>query len=128
MARQTIAATAFSTSRRRSTSPKARGGTKTLVLIAAAWALARSLGSPYWGVSTTTLRYRANELMRRFGAYPLEDNGVPLPPFFDSLHQCDLELLVFDPGRTCTPEMEPTVADLHRFLLSYFLMVPVHSV
>jgi len=104
--------------------PQARGGTKTVILIAACWALMRALDSPYWGLSTTTLRYHANELMRRFGAYPLEDNGVPLPPFFDSFHQCDLELLVFDPSRPCTPAMEPTVAGMHRFLLSYFLMVP----
>lgn len=75
-----------------------------------AFALARALGGCL-GLTTATVKNASSRILRKIGGRPVEDAGVPLPPYYDPHYRCDMEILRFDsaaPG----PRFEETIATL----------------
>jgi hypothetical protein len=64
-----------------------RGTAEALRMVLAIYGLAQELGGVV-GVSTATTRHCSASILRRLGAFSLEDSGMELPPYFDPQYNC----------------------------------------
>jgi hypothetical protein len=99
-----------------------RTSSKAMVLAASGWSLGQLLGD-YLCLSSSTTRHHTVDLLLRLGAFALEDQGCPLPTFFDSHYQCELQILGFD-SRHPAEEFARTVEDIKEFLRTALILVP----
>jgi hypothetical protein len=99
-----------------------RRSSKAIVLAASGWSLGQLLGD-YLCVSSSTTRHHVVDILRRLGAFPLEFEGQPLPPFFDSHYQCEMQLMGFDSRRPAS-EFAQTVQDIKEYLQNALILVP----
>jgi hypothetical protein len=71
-----------------------RGTTEALRMALGMYALCQQLGEAV-GLSTVTQRHCSASILRRIGGQPLESDGLQLPPYYDSLYDCQMELMRF---------------------------------
>jgi hypothetical protein len=71
-----------------------RGKTEALRMALGMYALGQQLGEAV-GLSTVTQRHRSASILRRIGGRPLESDGLQLPPYYDSLYNCQMEVMRF---------------------------------
>jgi hypothetical protein len=71
-----------------------RGTAEALRLALATYALAQELGETI-GISTVTQRHESASILRRMGGRALEFRGTPLPAYYDSQYECQMEVLRF---------------------------------
>lgn len=66
-----------------------------LVLALAGYSLGRSLGGAL-GITTATVRHCSSTILRRLGGSSLRADGLTIPPYYDPVYHCSMELLRFD--------------------------------
>jgi hypothetical protein len=71
-----------------------RGTTEALRLVLAIYALTELLGGVV-GLSTVTQRHCSASILRRIGGRPLESDGLQLPPYYDPMYDCQMEVMRF---------------------------------
>lgn len=71
-----------------------RGKTEALRMALGMYALCQQIGEAI-GLSTVTQRHCSASILRRIGGQPLESDGQQLPPYYDSLYNCQMELMRF---------------------------------
>jgi hypothetical protein len=71
-----------------------RGTTEAVRLALAMYALCQQLGGAV-GLSTVTQRHCSASILRRIGGRPLESDGAQLPPYYDPLYDCQMEVMRF---------------------------------
>ncbi|HEY1758876.1 MAG TPA: hypothetical protein VGG72_26115 [Bryobacteraceae bacterium] len=71
-----------------------RGTTAALRLVLAIYALTELLGGVV-GLSTVTQRHCSASILRRIGGRPLESAGLQLPPYYDPVYDCQMEVMRF---------------------------------
>ena len=69
-----------------------------LLLALAAYSLGRIAGGAL-GLTTATVRHASSTILRRIGGSHVMSDAGPLPPYFDSRYNCEMELLRFDSRR-----------------------------
>jgi hypothetical protein len=84
------------------------------ILAASIWSLGRVMGGGI-GVATATTRHGSADILKKMGGFDLFLNGMPLVPFYDSYHQCYIELIGFD-SDYLNPRLEPTVAEVQDYI------------
>lgn len=84
------------------------------VLAASIWSLGRAIGGAA-GVSTATTRHGSSEILKKMGGFELAFNGAPLPPFYDTYHECFIELVGFD-SDYLNPRLETTVTEIQDYI------------
>ena len=77
---------------------KLRNTTESVQIILAMYGLLELLGGCL-GVATATWRHHSAGILRRIGLRALEAEGVELPPYFEPMYDCQMELLRFDSRR-----------------------------
>jgi hypothetical protein len=68
------------------------------MLVLAGYSLARLFGDAL-GTTTATVRHCSSAILRRLGATSLAFEGAIVPPYYDPVYRCDMELLRFDSRR-----------------------------
>ena len=91
-----------------------RKGRLAPVLAASIWSLLRVVGGAA-GVATATTKHGSANILKKMGGFDLFLNGMPLVPFYDSYHQCYIELIGFD-SDYLNPRLEPTVAQVQDYM------------
>jgi hypothetical protein len=71
-----------------------RGTAEALRLVLAIYALTELLGGVV-GLSTVTQRHCSASILRRIGGRPLESAGLQLPPYYDPVYDCQMEVMRF---------------------------------
>jgi hypothetical protein len=99
-----------------------RNTTRSLILPLATSSLARVLGGGVI-VSVAGRINHSADILRGLGGFPLADERGSLPAFYDAHHQCELELLGFDPYHPAE-EYEPTVLEIREFLRNALVVTP----
>jgi hypothetical protein len=74
--------------------PEIRGTTEALRMTLGIFAFSEQLGGAV-GLSTVTQRHCSASILKRIGGRPLEFNGSPLPPYYDPLYDCQMEVMRF---------------------------------
>ena len=69
-----------------------------LVLALAAYGLCRTLGGAL-GITTANVKHSSSSILRRLGGAYLEAEGAPIPAYFDTRYNADIEILRFDSRR-----------------------------
>lgn len=93
-----------------------RGSTEAfrMALNAYAWT---QLAGGCLGLTTATVKNGSASMLRRLGGSSLEAFGEPIPRYFDSEYNCDIEMLRFD-SRTPNPEYDGRLAAAREKLSS----------
>jgi hypothetical protein len=98
----------------------------TLTLPLGAWSFSRVLTNQI-GIASATERNGSAEMLKRIGGWRLKLDGEELPPFYDPVYNCKMELLCFD-SDTLNPKFEPAVRDLQALLEEQCVKPrPIHS-
>ncbi len=71
-----------------------RGTSEAVRLALAMYALCQQLGGAV-GLSTVTQRHCSASILRRIGGRPLESDGAQLPPYYEPLYDCQMEVMRF---------------------------------
>ena len=85
-----------------------------MALPLAGWSFSRICGKQIW-IASATERNRSAEMLRRIGGWPLKLGGADLPPFFDSVYNCQMQLLCFC-SDVLNPKFESAVAELQSLI------------
>jgi len=101
--------------------PQHRCKSEGLLLALAAYSLGRIAGGAL-GLTTATVRHASSTILRRIGGSHLMSDSGPVPAYFDSRYNCEMELLRFD-SRRPSPKFEALIDGL-KDKLAY---VPVIS-
>ena len=80
----------------------------------AAYGLGQLLGGAV-GLSTATRRHCSSSILRRIGGKSLEYAGIAIPPYYDPLYECDMEILRFDSSNP-NPRYSVWVEEIGRSL------------
>jgi hypothetical protein len=72
-----------------------------LLLALGAYGLCRILGGAL-GITTANVKHSSSSILRRLGGSFLEFQGTPIPAYFDSRYNADIELLRFDSRKPAT--------------------------
>jgi hypothetical protein len=99
-----------------------RNTTRSPILVLAVYSLAQVLGGGVI-VSVAGRINHSADILHRLGGFPLADEHGPLPAFYDAHHQCELELLGYDPYHP-PEEYEPTVLEIREFLRNALVVTP----
>ena len=78
-----------------------RCSTEAIRMLLMMFALSRSLGGAL-ALSTATKRHSSAAILRRTGGQSITDGEVEVSPYYDSHHNCEMEILRFD-SRFPTP-------------------------
>lgn len=92
------------------------------VLAASLWGLARASGGGT-GIATARIQNQASEILQRMGGMEIFAYGSALPPFYDSYHACEHQLLGFD-SEYLSSRLEATVADIKTHILQTNIITP----
>jgi hypothetical protein len=68
-----------------------------------------------FAVATVTTRHHSADILRRLGGFGLDHHGTELPGFFDSYHNCEMQIMGFNVPRLA-PMFRSTVDDITRYL------------
>jgi hypothetical protein len=90
--------------------PEHRCKSEGLLLALAAYSLGRIAGGAL-GLTTATVRHASSTILRRIGGSHLISDAGPVPPYFDSRYNCEMELLRFD-SRRPSPKFEALIDSL----------------
>jgi hypothetical protein len=74
---------------------KLRNTTESIRILLAMYGLLELLGGCL-GVATATWRHQSAGILRRIGLSALEAGGNELPPYFEPIYDCQMEMLRFD--------------------------------
>lgn len=102
-----------------------RGTTDALRIALASYALAHLLGGCL-GLGTATYRHSSCSILRRLGGRPLQLAGVELPPYYDPMYECRMEVLRFDSRKPHT-RYEAMTAELSGQLAAASVFTPAEE-
>lgn len=90
--------------------PEHRCKSEGLLLALAAYSLGRIAGGAL-GLTTATVRHASSTILRRIGGSQLVSDAGPVPSYYDSRYNCEMELLRFD-SRHPSPKFETLIDGL----------------
>jgi len=85
-------------------------------MVLATYSLVQLCGNAI-GVSTATARNGSATILKRLGGRSVVVDDCELPPYFDPVYNCDMELLRFD-SRSPNPRYTPWVSELKDYLVT----------
>ena len=94
--------------------PEHRCKSEGLLLALAAYSLGRIAGGAL-GLTTATVRHASSAILRRIGGSHLMSDAGPVPSYFDSRYNCEMELLRFD-SRRPSPKFDALIDGLKNKL------------
>ena len=93
-----------------------RNTTESIRILLAMYGLLELLGGCL-GVATATFRHQSACILRRIGLSSLQAEGFELPPYFEPIYDCQMEILRFD-SRRPNAKYQQTIRDLASDLKS----------
>jgi hypothetical protein len=89
--------------------------TEAVRMLLMAYSLAKILGGAY-GLSNATTRHHSSSILRRLGGNPFVLGAYTIPPYYDSVYGCEMELLRFD-STSPNPRYAGWIQSCHDILI-----------
>ena len=96
--------------------PELRATTEALRIALGGYAMGALLGGAL-GLCMATFRHHSAGILRRLGASALVWHGLEIPPFYDPVYRCEMQVLRFDSGAP-SPKFKKWVDQLQNELKS----------
>jgi hypothetical protein len=103
-------------------SEEIRCTTEVLRMVLMIYAFGQLTGGAY-GLSTVTTRHHSSSILRRLGGASLVDGDEEIPPYYDPVYGCEMELLTFDSTKP-NPRYAVWIHNCHDVLSNLVAIAP----